>query len=298
MWIGLLFLIFGSSALAQPCPEEPALQNYTGGGSVVCPCFIPGERAGAVLEAPAEHYPIEILRVGIGWASQYGGAPQSLEEAIRIYAAGLPDPGTPIFSLDGPVLTDGVINEYNLEPEPGEITIASGPFTVVLEFFNSNSGSIFSPSMVHDGNGCQPGKNVVYAIPGGWFNACVLGIGGDWIVYAIYRQVNCLSGIDDGEQIVSNAPGLVRLRQNYPNPFNPVTVVPFDLTEARPISLRIYALDGSLVKTLIDGPASSGSHQILWSGCDDRGRPVPAGVYYYRIEAGADSQTLRMMLVK
>ena len=32
------------------CPEEPALQNWTGGGTATCPCFIPGERAGAVLE--------------------------------------------------------------------------------------------------------------------------------------------------------------------------------------------------------------------------------------------------------
>ena len=50
------------------CPTEPTLQNYTGGGTVVCPCFIQGEEAGAVFQAPAAHYPIEIMKVGIGWA--------------------------------------------------------------------------------------------------------------------------------------------------------------------------------------------------------------------------------------
>jgi len=37
-------------------------------------------------------YPVEITRARIGWGSQFGGAPQSLEEAIHIYPAGLPNP--------------------------------------------------------------------------------------------------------------------------------------------------------------------------------------------------------------
>ena len=139
----------------------------------------PGEQAGAVFDLPAAEFPIEILRVGIGWGSQFGGTPQSLEQAIHIYAAGLPDPGAPIFTLPGPQLTDGVINQFDLAPIPGEIIINSGPFSVTLEFLNSNSGDIFAPSVVHDGNGCQAGKNVVFAIPGGWSDACLLGVTGD-----------------------------------------------------------------------------------------------------------------------
>src|SRR5262245_63721763 len=49
------------------------------------PCFAPGEQAGVVFTAPAAHYPLEILRVGIAWGSQSGGAPSSLEQAIHIY---------------------------------------------------------------------------------------------------------------------------------------------------------------------------------------------------------------------
>ena len=197
------FLLALSTDINALCPEQPPVQNWTGGGQVVCPCFVPGERAGAVLNLPPEVFPIEILRVGIGWGSQFGGSPNVIEEAIRIYGAGLPNPGAPIFSLDGPELTDGVINEFNLEPLPGAIIVSSGPFTVALEFLNSNSGDPFSPSVVHDGNGCQLGKNVVYALPGGWRDACLLGVTGDWVFYVVYRQVNCpdptLSGsVPDG----------------------------------------------------------------------------------------------------
>jgi len=176
------------------CPEEPPLQHWTGAGTITCPCFVVGEHAGAVFEAPAAHYPIEILRVGIGWGSQAGGAQPSLEQSIHIFGAGLPNPGSPLFTFDGPVLTDGFINEFDLEPEPGEIIIDNGPFSVTLEFANANVGDPLAPSVVHDGNGCQPGKNLVYAIPGGWYDACALGVSGDWLFHVIYRQTNCGSG--------------------------------------------------------------------------------------------------------
>lgn len=184
--VAVLLLIPFINATAQ-CPEEPPLQNYTGTGTVACPCFVQGEEAGAILDAPMDMYPIEILRVGIGWASQYGGAFQQIEQAIHIYGSSLPDPGTPLFSLEGPQLSDGVINEFDLEPLPGEIVIGSGPFTVTLEFFNQNTGDPFAPTVVHDGNGCLSGKNVIYAIPGGWYDACDLGVTGDWIFYVVYR---------------------------------------------------------------------------------------------------------------
>ena len=155
---------------------------------MTCPCFVPGEEAGAIFDVPASEYPIEILKVGIGWGSQFGGSPQVIEQAIKIYGAGLPNPGAPIFSLAGPQLTDGVINEFDLEPLPGEIMIAGGPFTVTLEFLNQNANDFFAPTVVHDGNGCQPAKNVVKAIPGGWNDACLLGVTGDWVFYVKYRS--------------------------------------------------------------------------------------------------------------
>ena len=87
-----------------------------------------------------------------------------------------------------PVLTDGFINQFDIEPIPGNKIINSGPFTVSLEFLNNNAGMFFSPSVVHDGNGCQSGKNLVFAIPGGWQNACALGVTGDWRIAVQYRR--------------------------------------------------------------------------------------------------------------
>ncbi len=191
-------------ALAQ-CAETQ-FQNFTGGGQVVCPCFVPNEQAGAVFTLPANVYPIEIVKIGVGWGSQIGGAPQSLEEAIHIYAGGLPNPGSPIFSLVGPVLTDGGINEFNIEFVPGNKIINSGPFTVTLEFNNMNAGDVFAPSVVHDGNGCQSGRNVIYAVPGGWLNACAAGVTGDWVFYVKYRSVKVTGAAAPVRTVFSEPP--------------------------------------------------------------------------------------------
>jgi hypothetical protein len=256
---------------------------------------VSGEEGGSVLDAPTEHYPIEILRVGIGWGSLYGGTPQSLEQAIHIYDAGLPNPGTPIATLEGPALNDGYINEFDLEPLPGDIIVNSGPFTVTLEFLNSNAGDTYAPSMVHDGNGCQATKNVVYAIPGGWYDACVLGVTGDWVVYAIYRQVNCGAGVGE-EMIASSHPAF--LMRPQPNPFTSETQFEFLVGEELHVDLSVYDVRGQLVTTLADGIYHHGRHAAVWSGEGADGKPVAPGIYFVTIEAGTFHSTQRVVFSK
>ena len=290
----LILVLACAPAARALCPEEPMLKNYTGGGQIVCPCFVPGEQAGSVLNAPASHYPIQILRVGIGWGSQNGGAPQSLEQAIHIYPAGLPNPGVPIFTLDGPVLSDGFINEFDLEPEPGDIIVNSGPFTVTLEFLNENSGDPSAPSVVNDGNGCQSGKNVIYAIPGGWLNVCSLGLSGDWVFYAIYRRVNCVTGVEE-QIIASTGDGL--MIANAPNPFAGETQIAFRLPAEAPVDLSVFDTSGRLIATLLSGRLPSGVHQADWNGTDASGQPVASGTYFLRLNAGDQSATRRLSLL-
>ena len=83
-------------ALADPCPTEPTVQNFTGAGTTACPCFVSTEEAGAVFVIPIEHFPIEVLRVGIGWGSVTGGAIAQVERSLNIYNGKLPNPGAPI----------------------------------------------------------------------------------------------------------------------------------------------------------------------------------------------------------
>ena len=93
-------------------------------------------------------------------------------------------------------------------------------------------------------------------------------------------------------------PSVFAARQNYPNPFNPSTTISFDLPEAREVRLAVYAVDGSLVRTLVSGELPSGVHDIVWDGRDDRRQTVATGAYFYRLQAGSDSEVRKMLLMK
>ncbi len=199
----------GFSAYRGICPDLGPLQHFTGGGAVAVPGFVAGEEVAVILDAPAGDYPIEIISIGIGWGSIPPNGLQSLEDSLRIYPAGLPNPGAAQFTVGGPVLTEGVINVFDITAEPGNRVLNSGPFTVSMRLLNPSPPT--GPAPVHDGNGCQfGGNNAIFAIPGGWLDACLVGVTGDWIMFVNYRQVNCNAfpdcnnnGVDDADDITS-----------------------------------------------------------------------------------------------
>jgi len=106
-------------------------------------------------------------------------------------------------------------------------------------------------------------------------------------------------GVEDGGGIPAGDRKLV-LEQNLPNPFNPTTTIAFTVSDApgTRVELRVYAVDGSLVRTLLDGSTESGRCAVLWNGRDDRGRDVGSGVYFYRLTVGGESRTRKMVLLK
>jgi hypothetical protein len=94
------------------------------------------------------------------------------------------------------------------------------------------------------------------------------------------------------------APTLFALHQNYPNPFNPTTKIRYDIPEASVVTLSIYNLMGKEVRTLINSEQKAGFKNIQWNATNDLGKPVPAGVYIYTIQAGEFRQTKKMILLK
>jgi hypothetical protein len=88
------------------------------------------------------------------------------------------------------------------------------------------------------------------------------------------------------------------LGQATPNPFNPQTTIRFELPAAGRAKLAVYDLAGHLVRTLVDGDQPAGAGEVAWNGCDASGRGLPSGTYFARLEAGGDSRTTRMSLVR
>ena len=88
------------------------------------------------------------------------------------------------------------------------------------------------------------------------------------------------------------------LNHSYPNPFNPVTTITYDLPKKTSVNLSVYNIKGSRIATLINGSEEAGHKKTIWTGTDDFGRSVSAGVYLYRIKAGTFKQTKKMLLLK
>ncbi|MHC4092427.1 MAG: FG-GAP-like repeat-containing protein [Planctomycetota bacterium] len=112
-------------------------------------------------------------------------------------------------------------------------------------------------------------------------------------VFIVREDVS--TGIGDGQ-----APGPLAfsLHPCYPNPFNPATNIRFELPKTERVQLAVYTIDGQRIRMLANETLPAGPHQIVWNGRNDRGRPVPSGRYFYKLEAGSHSDTRSMTLIK
>ena len=88
------------------------------------------------------------------------------------------------------------------------------------------------------------------------------------------------------------------MHNDYPNPFNPITTLRYDLPENSLVTITIYDMLGRQVKTLINQTQDAGYKSVIWNATNDYDKPVSAGVYLYKIQAGEFVQTKKMVLLK
>jgi hypothetical protein len=91
--------------------------------------------------------------------------------------------------------------------------------------------------------------------------------------------------------------GVLGLRENYPNPFRGSTAIIYEMPRSGHLALRIFAVDGRLVRTLVDGEVTRGMHRLEWAAVDSRGKAVASGVYFLKAESGAGGATRKLVVV-
>lgn len=97
---------------------------------------------------------------------------------------------------------------------------------------------------------------------------------------------------------VSSVPKATELYQNYPNPFNPVTKISFYLPQKSHATLEIFDVSGALVARLIDGICDQGETSVSWNGINTDGADVVSGVYFYKLTAGKETTSKKMVLLR
>lgn len=113
--------------------------------------------------------------------------------------------------------------------------------------------------------------------------------------YQYYVAFYLASGVENSRP--SGAiPENFNLSQNYPNPFSFHTNIDYQLKSVENVTLTIYNIRGQLVNRLVNRQQPGGFYRIQWNRTDFSGTAVPAGVYFYRIEAG-DFKDMKPMVI-
>ncbi|KAA0211948.1 MAG: PQQ-binding-like beta-propeller repeat protein [Ignavibacteriaceae bacterium] len=109
-------------------------------------------------------------------------------------------------------------------------------------------------------------------------------------------RVICFYG---GNGIIQSAasgdelPDEFSLRQNYPNPFNPSTVIEFELPHRSFVTLKVFNTIGKEVNTIVSSELNHGLHRFTFEA-----ENLPAGLYFYTLNADNFRETKRMILIK
>ena len=98
-------------------------------------------------------------------------------------------------------------------------------------------------------------------------------------------------------------PKQTQLLPNYPNPFNPETWIPFELSQDSKVSVTIYNIAGTPVRTISMGYLEAGryvsqSRAVYWDGKTDGGELVASGTYFYTLKTADYMSTQKMIILK
>ncbi|MBX3727014.1 MAG: DUF11 domain-containing protein [Xanthomonadales bacterium] len=203
---GLLALATaGGATAAEVTVKNDSLTDF--GTAIIVTGFISGGAAGSWLTSPCAG---NIVAVQVFWRSQSGTAAPIIHEAVRIHRAGtFPTPGVVVETVGGPVLTDGVLNEWRYTDEnsviPILVPVAQDETFVVALTFDEAPPLVVGPSVVRDTNGILPGRNSIYSNFGAgfeWRSAESLGVAGDWVIRAV---VDCQAASTEADVAVGLA---------------------------------------------------------------------------------------------
>ena len=126
------------------------------------------------------------------------------------------------------------------------------------------------------------------------------------LTYGILTEYTALyAEPDDDESAIENDKKVVpkdfKLHNNYPNPFNPTTNITYDLPPGNgqyKVIIKVYDIQGRLVKVLKSAQQSPGRYTVQWNGTDKSGQRVANGVYIYSIQAGKYKSSGKMLFLK
>lgn len=121
---------------------------------------------------------------------------------------------------------------------------------------------------------------------------------GDLVVLAAGEAGVYVFQVDNGATAVDvERPSLAQLHA-APNPFNPQLEIRWELPAAATVRVAIHDARGRLVRDLDLGSRPVGTGSAMWNGTDDAGRACASGTYVLRMQAGTETVSRTVTLVR
>jgi len=76
------------------------------------------------------------------------------------------------------------------------------------------------------------------------------------------------------------------------------TIVKYDVTKFGNLSIKVYTVSGTLVKTIYNGPVSAGKGSFDWDGTNDSGSKVASGIYYIKAEGAGLNKVDKVAVIR
>ena len=240
---------------------------------------------------------LDILQVGSGRAVQYRNdqlrinepptIPQDLSVAVGAGTAALSWSG----STDPQTPTEGLTYNIRVGTSPGGVNVVA-PMADIL------TGRRLVSAMGNVQNNTSWTLRNLAA--GTYF----------WSVQAIDNAFTPSQWAAEGTFTVSEAGGVptsteseipadhFELVGSYPNPFADRATVEFAIGRSQTVRAEVFTALGEHVATMHSGPATAGTHRLVWDGKSSNGGDVGAGVYLVRLDSEEGTQTVRLVRIR
>lgn len=239
---------------------------------------------------------------GNGWAQRFDGGAYPLSiDSIRfnIWEAAWPSPG-------GDQMIAQILDDDGADGSPGTSLFNSGTITIVRGAWNTvpvapaiqiTDGSFYvayiqadtlhlSPGLSEDQTPPISGQSWKYT-DGAW-EPC----GKEFMIRAFVRGE---IGIAEDPEYTKPEP--IHLTSS-PNPMWDRAEIRYSISHKGNVSLRIYDITGTLIRTVVEGVQSAGTETLEWKGTDNAGREVPSGVYFCVLKTDRESRIVKMVVIR
>lgn len=90
----------------------------------------------------------------------------------------------------------------------------------------------------------------------------------------------------------------IALTELYPNPFNQRVTMTFRLKHAGAARIKIYDVNGQMVKQIDKEISTAGDFRVRWNGTNERNQSVASGMYIIRVQQGEGIIAQKIILMK